>query len=87
MVAIHPRSAQTALRLAGSSRPYLSGAVSRVASRRLVSTITPPKKSGTWKGTFFRWGLAGGAVYFYNTSSIFAQSPGRKYITFKSHHC
>ncbi len=48
-------------------------------SRRLASTTPPPpgpgaKKAskGSWKGTGFRWGLAAAAVYFYNTSPIFA---------------
>lgn len=40
-------------------------------SRRLLSTA-PASKKGTWKGTALRWGLAVGAVYFYNTSPIFA---------------
>lgn len=40
-------------------------------SRRLASTAPATKKS-TWKGTGLRWGLAIAAVYFYNTSPIFA---------------
>ncbi|KAK4121538.1 hypothetical protein N657DRAFT_647705 [Parathielavia appendiculata] len=39
--------------------------------RRFASTA-PANKKGTWKGTALRWGLAIGAVYFYNTSPIFA---------------
>jgi hypothetical protein len=41
------------------------------SSRRLLSTAPATKKS-TWKGTGLRWGLAIAAVYFYNTSPIFA---------------
>ncbi|KXX72939.1 Mitochondrial intermembrane space import and assembly protein 40 [Madurella mycetomatis] len=40
-------------------------------SRRLLSTA-PADKKRTWKGTGLRWGLAIAAVYFYNTSPIFA---------------
>ncbi|KAK3312164.1 hypothetical protein B0H66DRAFT_394932 [Apodospora peruviana] len=40
-------------------------------SRRFLSTA-PAQKKGTWKGTALRWGAAIGAVYWYNTSSIFA---------------
>ncbi|KAH6631284.1 hypothetical protein F5144DRAFT_570576 [Chaetomium tenue] len=57
------RSAPSALRAA---RPTLSS-----GSRRFASTTATSKK-GTWKGTGFRWGLAIAAVYFYNTSPIFA---------------
>ncbi len=48
------------------------------AARRLASTAPPaPKKKGTWKGTGLRWGLAAAAVYFYNTSPLFADElPG-----------
>ncbi|KAK0641850.1 hypothetical protein B0T16DRAFT_431505 [Cercophora newfieldiana] len=41
------------------------------ASRRLLSTSAAANK-GTWKGTGLRWGLAIAAVYYYNTSPIFA---------------
>ena len=56
------------------------------APRRLASTTPTPspapagkksKSKGSWKGTGLRWGLAAGAVYFYNTSPIFADElPG-----------
>ncbi|PGG97700.1 hypothetical protein AJ79_09108 [Helicocarpus griseus UAMH5409] len=45
-------------------------------ARRLISTAPPSRKSGSWKGTVVRWGLAAGAVYYYNTSSVFADEPG-----------
>ncbi|KAK4159863.1 hypothetical protein QBC43DRAFT_373543 [Cladorrhinum sp. PSN259] len=41
-------------------------------ARRFASTTPAGKKKGTWKGTATRWALAVGAVYFYNTSPIFA---------------
>lgn len=43
------------------------------ASRRLIST--GPSKSRSWKNTVLRLGLAGGAIYYYNTSSAFAKEP------------
>ncbi|KAG8419569.1 Oxidoreductase [Metarhizium acridum] len=42
------------------------------ASRRFASTSTPAYKPRTWKGSAVRWGLALGAVYYYNTSAVFA---------------
>lgn len=41
------------------------------ATRRYAST-TPASKKSSWRGTVARWGLAFGAVYWYNTSPIFA---------------
>ncbi|KAJ5176536.1 Mitochondrial intermembrane space import and assembly protein 40 [Penicillium canariense] len=45
------------------------------ASTRLISTAGPTSKSRSWKSTAVRLGLAGGAIYYYNTSSTFAQEP------------
>lgn len=44
------------------------------AGSRLIST-GPAPKSRTWKSTVVRLGLAAGAVYYYNTSSVFANEP------------
>lgn len=44
------------------------------ASTRLIST-GPAPKSRSWKNYGVRLGLAAGAVYYYNTSSVFAQEP------------
>ncbi|KAK2734962.1 Oxidoreductase [Myotisia sp. PD_48] len=44
-------------------------------TRRWVSDVSSPQKSRGWKSTAVRWGLAIGAVYYYNTSSIFAEEP------------
>lgn len=41
--------------------------------RRLIST--GPTKSRSWKNTVVRLGLAGGAIYYYNTSSAFSKEP------------
>ncbi|KAF2221076.1 hypothetical protein BDZ85DRAFT_266238 [Elsinoe ampelina] len=46
-----------------------------VLSRRFLSTAPPHKLSRSWKNSFARWGLAGAAVYYYNTSSAFADEP------------
>ncbi|GBF62238.1 mitochondrial intermembrane space import and assembly protein [Trichophyton mentagrophytes] len=45
-------------------------------SRRWISDASSPvqKKQG-WRSTVVRWGLAAGAVYYYNTSPIFAEEP------------
>ncbi|KAL4941918.1 hypothetical protein BDV06DRAFT_193404 [Aspergillus oleicola] len=44
------------------------------SARRFISS-TPSGKSRSWKNTFLRLGLAGGAIYYYNTSSVFAETP------------
>ena len=64
------RSSPSALR---TIRPTVAS-----GARRLASTA-PAKKKGTWKGTGLRWGLAIGAVYFYNTSPIFADELPRTF--------
>ncbi|KAK2030620.1 CHCH domain-containing protein [Colletotrichum zoysiae] len=46
----------------------------RAAPRRFAST-TPADKPRSWKGSALRWGLAAGAVYWYNTSPVFAEEP------------
>ncbi|RAL12813.1 coiled-coil-helix-coiled-coil-helix domain-containing protein [Aspergillus homomorphus CBS 101889] len=45
------------------------------ASRRLINTSPIDTKPRTWKGSIFRLGLAAGAIYYYNTSPVFAQDP------------
>lgn len=45
------------------------------SARRTLSTAPPHKLSRSWKSSFARWGLAGALVYYYNTSSIFADEP------------
>ncbi|PNS16748.1 Mitochondrial intermembrane space import and assembly protein 40 [Sphaceloma murrayae] len=44
-------------------------------ARRFLSTAPPHERSRSWKNTFARWGLAGGLLYYYNTSSVFADEP------------
>ncbi|KAI9045452.1 coiled-coil-helix-coiled-coil-helix domain-containing protein [Aspergillus affinis] len=46
------------------------------ASRRLISTApAEASKSRSWKNTAVRLGLAAGAIYYYNTASVFAEPP------------
>ncbi|CRK40248.1 hypothetical protein BN1708_008175 [Verticillium longisporum] len=51
----------------------------RSAPRRFASTA-PADKPRKWKGSALRWGLAGAAVYYYNTSPIFADEPAPRTI-------
>ena len=44
------------------------------ASTRLIST-GPTPKSRSFKNTLVRLGLAGGAIYYYNTNSAFSEEP------------
>lgn len=46
------------------------------ASRRFAST-SPVDRPRSWKSSALRWGLAGGAIYYYSTSSVFAEEPAR----------
>ncbi|KAG6060376.1 hypothetical protein E4U17_004555 [Claviceps sp. LM77 group G4] len=62
---------RTASRQALSS---LRAPACRSAPRRLASTASPADRPSTWKGSALRWGLAFAAVYYYNTSTIFADS-------------
>ncbi|UNI15913.1 Oxidoreductase [Purpureocillium takamizusanense] len=58
-----------------ASRQALGGmsrATGRVAPRRFASTASAADKPRSWKSSALRWGLAVGAVYYYNTSSVFA---------------
>lgn len=57
------RSATSTTTLTPTSRRYLS--------------FGPPDKPRTWKGAAVRWGLAFSALYWYNTSPIFADEPLR----------
>ncbi|ODH51809.1 hypothetical protein GX48_02053 [Paracoccidioides brasiliensis] len=46
-------------------------------ARRYISSDSPApsRKPRSWKGTALRWALAAGAVYYYNTSSVFSEEP------------
>lgn len=58
---------RSAPRATGSAR-YLT---SRPNARRFLTTA-PADRPRTWKGSGLRWGLAIGALYWYNTSPLFA---------------
>ncbi|OAA50190.1 mitochondrial intermembrane space protein Mia40 [Beauveria brongniartii RCEF 3172] len=61
--------------LRSASRPAVAGlraSALRSAPRRFAST-SPADKSRSWKGSAVRWALAGGAVYYYSTSTVFAE--------------
>jgi hypothetical protein len=93
------RPAQTMLRSSLSSRRFLVSAVSTnsrratqsllfhrpwsASAQRLASSSSTTKKPSSWRGTFVRWGLALGVVYFYSTSSIFTEHPQRKLMPCK----
>jgi hypothetical protein len=71
------RPASRSLLIRSSSLRHASRAQAPF-SRRFLNTAPPHKTSRSWKGTALRWGLAGAAVYYYNTSNIFAEQPSRK---------
>lgn len=45
------------------------------AAKRFLTTAPPHKTSRSWKNSAARWTLAGGLIYYYNTSSVFAEEP------------
>ncbi|EEU38997.1 uncharacterized protein NECHADRAFT_18469, partial [Fusarium vanettenii 77-13-4] len=62
--------------LRSASRPVIASLRSstlRAAPRRFASTAAPADKSRTWKSSVARLGLAAAAVYYYNTSPVFAE--------------
>lgn len=63
---------RTTLRSARPVAASLRAGVVRAAPRRFASTATPVDKSRSWKSSAVRLGLAFGAVYYYNTSPVFA---------------
>ncbi|KAK0620861.1 hypothetical protein B0T14DRAFT_522280 [Immersiella caudata] len=63
---------RTALRSSPGALRAIRPTTLASTSRRLASTTSAAAKKGTWKSTGLRWALAIGAVYFYNTSPIFA---------------
>ncbi|KAG6020527.1 hypothetical protein E4U41_002821 [Claviceps citrina] len=42
-------------------------------TRRLASTASHADRPRSWKSTALRWGLAVAAIYYYNTSHVFAE--------------
>ncbi|RSM09991.1 Mitochondrial intermembrane space import and assembly protein 40 [Fusarium ambrosium] len=69
--------------LRSASRPVIASLRSstlRAAPRRFASTATPADKSRTWKSSVARLGLAAAAVYYYNTSPVFAEEAASQKI-------
>ncbi|KAK3937734.1 putative mitochondrial intermembrane space import and assembly protein 40 protein [Diplogelasinospora grovesii] len=62
---------RTALRTSPSALRAARPTTLASGSRRFLTTA-PADKKRTWKGAAARWGLAAAAVYWYNTSPIFA---------------
>lgn len=62
--------------LRATPRISQSAALRCAAPRRFASTV-PADKHRTWKSSAARWGLAVGAIYYYNTSTAFAEEPIR----------
>ena len=50
-------------------------------SSRFLSTAPPTQKSRSWKSLVARVGAAGGIIYYYNTTDVFAEEPRRR-LTF-----
>src|ERR1700733_13781988 len=46
-----------------------------VSGRRFLTTEPTHLRSRSWKSSALRWGLAIAGIYFYNTSSAFADQP------------
>jgi intermembrane space import and assembly protein 40 len=62
------------------ARPIAVRAIPRATApiRRFLSTAPPTQKSRSWKSLAARVGIAGTIVYYYNTTEVFAEEPGRK---------
>ncbi|KXJ89111.1 hypothetical protein Micbo1qcDRAFT_235454 [Microdochium bolleyi] len=61
-----------------------SSTLRSAAPRRFASTV-PADKSRSWKSSAARWGLAIGALYYYNTSTAFAEEPQSSTIPVPAH--
>jgi hypothetical protein len=47
----------------------------KAPSFRSLSTQPPHLRSRSWKSSAIRWGIAVAGLYYYNTSSVFAEQP------------
>ena len=66
---------RTALRPTSGALRAIRTTPNLAATSRRFLTTAPADKRRTWKGAATRWGLAAAAVYWYNTSPIFADEP------------
>lgn len=55
-----------------STRVVRASRTTGPVQRRFASSSS---RKGTWKGAAVRWGAAGGALYWYNTSPLFQEEP------------
>ncbi|CRG89057.1 Mitochondrial intermembrane space import and assembly protein 40 [Talaromyces islandicus] len=71
------RSANTTYTASSSSSSSRVALQRRFASSGGDPVVPPPpsQKQRSWRNRLVRLGLAGGAIYFYNTSSVFADEP------------
>ncbi|KAI1332313.1 hypothetical protein F5Y16DRAFT_394387 [Xylariaceae sp. FL0255] len=67
---------RAALRSAPRIASPLRQSPQATTSRRFASTVPADRKRG-FKSSVVRWGLAIGAVYWYSTSSVFAEEPAQ----------
>ncbi|KAI0442948.1 hypothetical protein F4803DRAFT_575067 [Xylaria telfairii] len=67
---------RAAIRSAPRIAPPLRRACVAASGRRFASTA-PADTKRSWKSSAARWGLAIGAVYWYSTSTAFAEEPQR----------
>ncbi|OIW32776.1 hypothetical protein CONLIGDRAFT_679154 [Coniochaeta ligniaria NRRL 30616] len=66
---------RTALRSSPGALRAIRPTPSLTSTSRRFLTTAPTNQRRSWKGTAARWGLAVAAVYWYNTSPIFADEP------------
>ena len=65
---------RSALRSSPRIANHLRQSAARAGGRRFASTA-PADKPRSWKSSAVRWGIAIGAVYYYNNSTAFAEEP------------
>ncbi|KAF2837336.1 hypothetical protein M501DRAFT_995937 [Patellaria atrata CBS 101060] len=61
--------------LRAAAAPSTTRFAARATPRRYLTSASPVDKSRSWKSSVLRWGLAVGAVYWYNTTNVFAEEP------------
>lgn len=61
---------RVALRTA--TRPAARSLRTQTCKRFASTASSPADRPRSWKGSALRWGLAGAALYYYNTSTVFA---------------
>lgn len=66
---------RSAPRIIGSASTRTLVAAPSFTARRCISTAPPAQKRRSWKSLAARLGLAGGIVYYYNTTDVFGDDP------------